>query len=1527
MSKVIPDFKMNSNELAKCGFCNTAIRNQSRQKFYFRDCSVCKETKMIKDTCAAKLVSIGQDRKNQKQTVTEDEFNASTVELHCKHCTEKCFYCNKFHNGKFDYNICTVYFCKYNIPNMFNFCIGNNQRIVCNICKKRWCFILNEYKPKGKQRNKKKSACQEEDKSDPICSQCKQPKESPPDNSKSPVLPTDVSPELLKVLSQSKPTIPDDEKSTVSTKPKSTTPSTKNQKKNDDSDTTVSDIESDDRSKLPSKELIKGSSKDTTMSEKKPSSSKTSPTDSSPSSPEKKPGSSIVSHTDLDKKQQPSQTSPSESDKKQSPTKSSPTDLNKKQRPSEPSPSLSVKKSGQTKPPLAVLDKASNDPTESTTEKAKDSNIPTTIVTSKNQSLLEEDKDKKPAAVASLKSPDQKVDKTPTVTQSPVIGQRPSLPPPLGPKFQQQGAASAKSPSYYRYYNNNRDPLSFLPKIPQNKIKNVIDIIKRNFGIDQLETETKFQTNEEATVAFDKHFLALYGYNNNMMSFEFPKSCKEFEPEGFESPSYNLNFHRGAIKSLGEQQFVSDEAIDFVLKMFNFYNHHMASHNSVPEFIFGTPLDKESIHVTSGHHPELNAYINKKLNLNPDATRSLAVSETAKWYCDESKHHLSCILDHFQSKNQIVKKYVNVVNIGHYHWVMIVVELDMIDVKKNLVYSIDSLDNTDHETRSIRQWYSKYFGLYRKENSPSQKLSDNDMDCHEIMNDNTVFNPFVDEPEDTMPSFLEHKSRKPEVYQPDGYNCGIVCLANCLEMITRGNKMFLMCDLVLKAHLRKFRVQVLSMIFEVYMELNGNFYKSIQDQVLLDSDGKFEYKDQMKWLAIQRMFDLGKYKYDPANSSNANAIFNQDSSLEEVKKELEETEMDYIKNHSVDDLDSISKSYLSKSKKSSESDEEATYAVGGKKRKLSRLKRKSDKKRKKGEKDQKPAEVITDVKSLKIRTDKLQNMLHSRHNTIYDISDLNLLMNYKIQTEDERLDALFDDNIDSDKSKSSDDSSSSDDDDDDDDYEPEEKVKMEIQMGQLFDTDSDHSVNNSNDQDIDLPEEPVQDIVKSPNETMLMIRDLFIECYTKDDTEASRKSKEEFIEGLDELMRDMPVYFILDIVDGVYEVMAAVILEENIWLAEIDHALVHLTALRANLGATQAQKYLRTLMFHLSVLTSINTKDIYFVVQFGRHKFNYERPGESKMTSPMAIYKDMYADFADRWNDDINFALQQFVPNSSICLRGRGETVRRTCSYLILPNYKFRVCVIHNYIKVLARYQESSTSFDTFSHSYHWGPCKSEHVDDIPPPTAEICRKNPGVIYKMKGGGSREDSFKKTLKESDILGKIDEKFQQKNQIFANNCVWLSAALIVNQIKPKMADLMIDMLRESPKKYEWMFFTKIPHDWQKYSSANGIQTLNDNLQRKPIKFNLRKVRIDLKKEDGYYEYIFNKDRIGKYLCQLETYGGSTSHVVAIDCDNQHILDCHEPNILKLSKKNLDYCCGKYLIGVKRIPYCYQMKPQP
>ena len=74
---------------------------------------------------------------------------------------------------------------------------------------------------------------------------------------------------------------------------------------------------------------------------------------------------------------------------------------------------------------------------------------------------------------------------------------------------------------------------------------------------------------------------------------------------------------------------------------------------------------------------------------------------------------------------------------------------------------------------------------------------------------------------------------------------------------------------------------------------------------------------------------------------------------------------------------------------------------------------------------------------------------------------------------------------------------------------------------------------------------------------------------------------------------------------------------------------------------------------------------------------------------------------------------------------------------------------------------------------------------------------------------------------------------------------------------------------------------------------------------------------------YIEFILDPDRIGMFLCQLESIGGCKKHVIGVDCYKQVILDSSESNAINLSRENLDYCCGKYLLGVNRIVYCYEL----
>ena len=107
----------------------------------------------------------------------------------------------------------------------------------------------------------------------------------------------------------------------------------------------------------------------------------------------------------------------------------------------------------------------------------------------------------------------------------------------------------------------------------------------------------------------------------------------------------------------------------------------------------------------------------------------------------------------------------------------------------------------------------------------------------------------------------------------------------------------------------------------------------------------------------------------------------------------------------------------------------------------------------------------------------------------------------------------------------------------------------------------------------------------------------------------------------------------------------------------------------------------------------------------------------------------------------------------------------------------------------------------------------------------------------------------------------------------------------------------------------------------YADMNR-EPLIDSLKRKEIGYTLKKINL-AKLQMSYMEYIFDINTKGQYLCQLESHGGCKNHVVAIDCDLQVILDGCESHAIKLTRSNLNYCCGKFLLGVRKIYLCVQI----
>jgi len=384
--------------------------------------------------------------------------------------------------------------------------------------------------------------------------------------------------------------------------------------------------------------------------------------------------------------------------------------------------------------------------------------------------------------------------------------------------------------------------------------------------------------------------------------------------------------------------------------------------------------------------------------------------------------------------------------------------------------------------------------------------------------------------------------------------------------------------------------------------------------------------------------------------------------------------------------------------------------------------------------------------------------------------------------------------------------------------------------------------------------------------------------------------------------------------------MAALVLEPSVWLDGVNHAVIHMVGVKENVPT---EKYIKLMIHHvIASKPSLETKNFYFVHSFSNFTFKNHLYPSTDDTTPASVFLDM------KFQSQGCKALSKLLIPQSAMLFGKGSVLKDKCGDIVTRSSKsYRVMMLHDMVKVAARFKENYNLYETYSHPYGWNICDPNFEDDIPPMTRNEALRNPGTMYKMQGGGAKEDDEYEsaTIADDRKAFPIDKKFLQENHVTKNNCVWLSAALLITQFDSTVADKMVDKLDANPDLYEWMFLTKIPSSWRDYKDNRQFVPLQQHLQEKDIGFQLCKVSKEGLK-GGYYEYLFHKDRVGKYLCQLEAHGGAKTHVIGVDCDNKVIVDCHEPFALTLTEENLNHCCGPYFVGVRSIPYCLQLKPQ-
>ena len=160
----------------------------------------------------------------------------------------------------------------------------------------------------------------------------------------------------------------------------------------------------------------------------------------------------------------------------------------------------------------------------------------------------------------------------------------------------------------------------------------------------------------------------------------------------------------------------------------------------------------------------------------------------------------------------------------------------------------------------------------------------------------------------------------------------------------------------------------------------------------------------------------------------------------------------------------------------------------------------------------------------------------------------------------------------------------------------------------------------------------------------------------------------------------------------------------------------------------------------------------------------------------------------------------------------------------------------------------------------------------------------------------------------------------------NNCVWLTAALLVRQFDEDDGNYMIDLFHKDKFSFEWMeIMPPKKKTWDKIGYKRGTDTLLLKLQ-KDIGYNILKTPNHDPKHKCYKGQLLDTNSTGKYIVRLSIVGGLDIHVVGIDCDNRLIWDCAEEYALELTYDNLNLCAGKDGEVLQYIIHCYQIENQ-
>ena len=298
-----------------------------------------------------------------------------------------------------------------------------------------------------------------------------------------------------------------------------------------------------------------------------------------------------------------------------------------------------------------------------------------------------------------------------------------------------------------RYKSSRTNSKNVMLKVPNSKTTTICNIIDKFLTYDDINDK---DSDEDEFISFlemkdAKEFfirkLFVFSKDRSLMQFRFPLAVSKYQPVNYMTNN-DIDLSFGDIESLFDEEYLNDDVLSFVMKCINFHNLESSSKAEIPDVLFGSVHDYGNVVPKKGNkqfkdiieHLEYVDTYGASSDQNFIQSEESCITNMQEWYCGSSKHYLSALLNHYEIKKQIITTYANILHVCNSHWIFLVVKIS--GNEDNFipsVFSMDGLCYADNEASYARLWFAKFFGLYVKEFYNTDGLSEEDFNCHDII--------------------------------------------------------------------------------------------------------------------------------------------------------------------------------------------------------------------------------------------------------------------------------------------------------------------------------------------------------------------------------------------------------------------------------------------------------------------------------------------------------------------------------------------------------------------------------------------------------------------------------------------------------------------------------------------------------------------------------------------------------------------------------------------------------------------------